>query len=621
MNISAQDLKLPLLFSDHMVLQRNNDIRIWGWSTPRTNITVSLHADSRTTTANKNGRWETFLPAQKAGGPYVMEVSSGQGTLSLKDVYIGDVWLAGGQSNMEWKLNWVVDNWEDEVAESGNHPEIRFFEVPQTTAFQPQEHVPGGAWKLANPQNTGNFSAVAWYFAKLNHREQNVPVGIIESNWGGTPAEAWTPAKRLLEVDGYQEEAQKVLDPAIDWSEEFAENDVLTKQKWELVGSPKLGVDAGVQKPDYDDSGWQTVSIPTVQPLSDVVWLRRSFTVADAAIDSISLFTGDVVQESYFYINGEQVGEKSWQQHFANFQIDPELLKKGENVIALRAVNSWDNKVIVGGENNIHLMVNDHEIDLTGKWKYSNEVEPKMPTVTRYENAPGFLYNGMIHPLAGYSMKGVIWYQGENNVGAPQYYNELFEALIEEWRISWDQEEFPFLFVQLANYMPKQEQPTDSDWARLREAQAEALSLTNTGMATAIDIGVADDIHPRNKEDVGKRLWLAAQHVAFGENLTYSGPTYAGHVVEGNTLRLAFNHTGNRLTIAAKEKLFGFAIAGADKKFYWADGVKLEDNQLVIWSDLVKHPVAVRYGWADNPDLSLYNKEGLPAIPFRTDDW
>ncbi|MEX2604770.1 MAG: sialate O-acetylesterase [Gracilimonas sp.] len=618
----AQNLTLPLVFSDQMVLQRDADIRVWGWADAGTKVSVQVGEDSRTTTADfKEGRWETLLPAQKAGGPFTFSISAGEENITLKDVYIGDVWVAGGQSNMEWKLNWEVENWKEEVANSGDYPEIRFFDIPQTTAYNPQVQIPGGEWKIANPDNAGNFSAVAWYFAKLNHAEKDVPVGIIESNWGGTPAESWTPATRLLDVEGYQAAAKEVLDPDRNWDVEFAANEERIQKRNELVGSPELGVEAGVHKADFDDSNWDTVTLPTEEPLTNVSWLRKSFTVEDTDIESANFFTGDVYQVADIYINENFIGRKDWQEASGTFSIDTDFLKTGTNQVALRVTSNWNNRIVMSAQDEISLTTNGDVWPLTGDWKFSNSVEPEMPEIVRYAWTPGFLYNAMIHPLAGYSIKGAIWYQGESNVGANQYYNELFEAMIEEWRKSWNQDDFPFLFVQLANYLQKRDEPYDSGWARLREAQTQTLSLANTGMATIIDIGDADDIHPRNKHDVGKRLWLAAEKVAYSKKLVYSGPMYRGHVVEGNKIRIAFDHAGSGLSLDSNGKRLGFAIAGSDREFHWPSEVKIEGNQVVVWSKEVDHPAAVRYAWADNPDVSLYNLEGLPGVPFRTDDW
>lgn len=618
-SVFAQNLSLPKIFNDHMVLQRDTDVRFWGWAKPGTEVTIEFGDFSQKTVTGEEGNWETFLPSQQAGGPHTISVITGE-TITIEDIYFGDVWVAGGQSNMEWKLNWIVENWEEEVANSGDFPEIRFFEVMQATAHAPEKDLSQGEWKIAGPDNAGNFSAVAWYFAKLNHAEKEVPVGIVESNWGGTPAETWTPAPRLLKVEGYAEAAKEVLDPEKNWAQEFAENEARQEAKNQLVGNPEKGLEAGANKTGFDDSSWKTVTVPTEAPLSDVVWLRKTFTVNADEIESASLFSGDISQESFFYINGEEVGRKSWQEANETFKVEPSVLKPGENTITFRAVNSWNNRVVIGGKNNMFITVNGEGIDLTGEWKFSNEIEPEMPEVIRYEHEPAFLYNAMIHPIAGYSIKGAIWYQGESNVGVNQYYNELFEAMIEEWRKVWNQGDFPFLYVQLANYLQKQDDPVDSPWARLREAQTQSLSLANTGMATIIDIGDADDIHPRNKHDVGKRLWLAAQKVAFGEKLVYSGPQYSGHSVEGHKIRISFQHVGSGLVTNGSDEVLGFAIAGDDQEFYWAKA-EIDRENIVVWSDEVENPVAVRYAWADNPDVSLYNEEGLPAVPFRTDEW
>ncbi len=615
---TAQTLHLPRIFGDHMVLQHNEDVRIWGWAAPNSAVSVKLASISVETVATPEGSWELFLPKQNAGGPHILEISSGE-TISFKDVYFGDVWVAGGQSNMEWKLNWVVDGWEEEVANS-DLPEIRFFEVPNTTSYKAEKDIPSGEWKLSNPENSPNFSAIAWYFAKLNHTEMSVPVGIIDSNWGGTPAEAWTPAKRLLTTPGYENEAKRVLNPEKDWATEFAQNKEREELKWDLIANPKRGLEKYVQSSDFDDSEWKEISLPLKKPLNDVVWLRKSFVLSNLPKNPTVFYSGDIVQEAIFYLNGYSVGVKGWQESNASFSIPTKLFKKGTNVIAFRAVNSWDNNVMIGGKENIRLEIDGKNLGLTGDWKFSTEVEPKIPQPARNEWQPGFLYNAMIHPIAGYTLKGAIWYQGENNAGMHQYYNVLFENMIEEWRNAWNQGDFPFLYVQLANYMQKTDSPTESDWAALREAQTKTLRLNNTAMATIIDIGSAEDVHPRNKKDVGYSLWLAALNKAYHQtNIVYSGPMYRSHSIERNRVRLSFDHVGSGLTLKNSDKVLGFAIAGEDSKFYWADAI-IEGNEVVTWSDKVAKPVYIRYAWADNPDVSLYNKEGLPAVPFRTDN-
>jgi sialate O-acetylesterase len=314
------------------------------------------------------------------------------------------------------------------------------------------------------------------------------------------------------------------------------------------------------------------------------------------------------------------VHSKIWSNDPKVLDIDKSHLKKGKNVIAIRTVEDWSNDAFFGASGDMWIQVGDQKINLEGTWKFNNRIEPPYPKVVRYEHSPGTLFNAMINPVAGYTINGAIWYQGESNVNKNQYYKDLFMALIDEWRVRWNQGPFPFMYVQLANYQQRYDNPTDSDWAKLQEAQAQTLTLANTGMATAIDIGDAEDIHPRNKQDVGLRLWLQAKHLVYGENIIYSGPMYRGHVIKENKVEVSFDHVGKGLMQKNFDELVGFALAGEDQKFYWADAV-IEGDRVILSAPEVPQPVAIRYGWADNPAVALYNKEGLPAVPFRTDRW
>ena len=374
----------------------------------------------------------------------------------------------------------------------------------------------------------------------------------------------------------------------------------------------------GAHTMNFDDSEWKEISLPNEKVLRDFVWLRKTFELKE--VDDAELSFGNPGKFTVAFVNGKHVYTKIWSDDPEVIKIDKKYLKKGKNVIAVRTVEDWSNDTYFGKTGEMWIKTNGKTIDLEGLWKFSNRVEPPLPATTRYEHKPGALFNSMIKPVAGYTIKGAIWYQGESNVDKNQYYNELFEAMIEEWRNYWKQDDFPFLFVQLANYQQKYDYPTDSGWARLQEAQTQTLSLANTGMAVIVDIGDANDIHPRNKQDVGYRLWQSARHVAFNEDIVYSGPMYRSHVIEGNTIRVSFDHTGSGLIIKNSDKVDGFAIAGKDGVFYWAKAT-IDGNQIVLRSDNVPEPVYIRYAWADNPDVSLYNKEGLPAVPFRTDDF
>lgn len=616
-SLIAQDLSLPKIFGDHMVLQRDADVLFWGWDKPGSEITITNGDEETKTITDQDGSWEAYFPKQSAGGPYTITVT-GSEKITFEDVYFGDVWLAGGQSNMEWQVGANIDNMEEELNDA-EYPEIRFIKVAHDISPVPLKDLRNEAnWKPANKENARDFSAVAWFFAKHNHLEKGVPVGIIDDNWGGTPAESWTPTMRLLNVEGYEEQAAQMLKPGVEWSKKFEANEQKNARKYQRVEDQTEILKYGAHELNYDDSEWEEIQIPNTSALNEFVWLRKSFELDEVADAKVTF--GNPGKFTVAFINGEQFYRKIWSDDPKVIDIDRSLLRKGKNVITVRTVEDWDNRAFFGKKGEMWIEVADQKIDLEGTWRFSNTVEPPMPRVIRYEHSPGTLFNAMISPVAGYSMKGAIWYQGESNVARNQYYNVLFEAMIEEWRSYWNQGDFPFIFVQLANYQQKYDYPTDSGWARLQEAQTQTLSLANTGMAVAIDIGDANDIHPRNKQDVGTRLWKSAQYVAFNEDIVYSGPMYRGHIIRGNTVEISFEHVGSGLMIKNSDNVEGFAVAGENGAFYWADA-EIVGDKIILSSDKVAKPVAVRYAWADNPDVSLYNKEGLPAVPFRTDDW
>lgn len=616
-SVFSQELKLPRLFSDHMVLQRDTEVRFWGWASPGEMVSISVGEIVSTTKVNKEGYWEAYFPKQEAGGPYKITVSTSSNEKTIEDVYFGDVWMAGGQSNMEWPVGANIDNMEAEIADS-DYPEIRFFKVAHDLSHDPVIDLDTGEWKPASIEAVVDFSAVAWFFAKLNHFEKGVPVGIIDNNWGGTPAQAWAPAQRLLTVEGYEETAADILDTSVDWPTRVKENDALNEVKYQRVYDDSDFLKYGAHLNSFDDSGWENITLPNSDPLVDFVWLRKQFTVS--SVENVRLSFGQPGKFTLVFINGTPVYKKIWSDDPQIIDIDKSVLKEGENIITIRTVEDWDNRSFIGKKGVFWIETESGRVSLEGEWKFSNSIEPPMPEVIRYEHQPGFLYNAMINPVAGYSIKGAIWYQGESNVGAYQYYNALFEAMIEEWRESWGQGDFPFLFVQLANFLQKQDEPFNSYWAGLRDAQTQTLSLSNTGMATIIDIGDADDVHPRNKQDVGYRLWQSARKVVFGEDIIHSGPMYRGHLINGNTIELSFDFIGDGFELKGSDKVLGFEIAGADKIFRWADA-HIDGDKIIISSEAIANPVAVRYAWADNPDVSLYNSVGLPAVPFRTDDW
>lgn len=609
----AQQLKLPRIFNDHMVLQRDQPVKVWGWGPAGQVIMIRIDDTEVTTKTNENGHWSCIIPEHEKGGPFEM-VILGSGEKRITDIWYGDVWVAGGQSNMEWKLKMEVDDWEKEVEDS-DYPQIRFFDVPNEIAFSPREELNGGQWVLANPENSPDFSAVAWFFAKMNHLEKDVPVGIIESNWGGTPAEAWTSSDRLLELEAYREQTREILDPAINWTDLLQENRQNGETRSRIINSTDY-LNSGVQNQEFDDSAWQTILLPGEETYEDVVWIRKYFSWKGSKKEAV-LSLGRLTINQDIFINGQKI------QKIASGQVIPipkGMLKRKDNLIVVRLVNGWNNQVNIGAGRELWIDDGDIKIDLSGEWKYANTIEEPIPEYIRYSHYPATLFNAMINPIIGYSIRGAIWYQGESNAGRHEDYQELFSTMIQDLRARWGVGDFPFLYVQLANFMQRLEGPSDPDWARLREAQTQTLSLDNTGMAVTIDIGNDVDIHPRNKQDVGHRLWLAADKIAFDHDLVFSGPLYESHTVNGSEVEVNFKYVGSGI-MAAGPKITGFEIAGKDQVFHWADGRIQGTNQLILTSDAVPKPLHVRYAWANNPACNLYNKEGLPAVPFRSDSW
>jgi sialate O-acetylesterase len=616
-------LSLPAIIASYMVLQRNKPVVIWGNTQAGKKVTVTLYlaADKQISgqaMSADDGQWQITLPPQGAGGPYAFTIKDDVSQIKLHDVLIGDVWLASGQSNMEWKLGWNVAGGPAEIATS-TMPNIRFFNVDNNLAASEQIHIASAGWKLSSPQTSQEFSAIAWFFAKQNHLQKQVPVGIIDSTWGSTPAEAWTSLDALQHIPGYQGKAKELQQNTIKWQQEFARNALLEKQKSRLINNTLAYQDGQILSVDYDDASWQHVELPNPvnKPLTDIVWLRNVIHLPQAP-QQAQLTLGALNQTGRIFINGQLVYEETGYDLVANVPLDKHILHQGDNIITIRAANSRDNKVVVGKQGHFTLHLDNIDFDLSGPWKFSNQVEPPLPKVKSYIWKPGVLYNAMIHPLIRFPLSGVIWYQGENNVATAQLYSELFKGLINDWRVKWQRPELPFLFVQLASYKQPQAQPRPSAWAELRAAQSEALGLPNTAMAVTIDLGNTRDIHPQNKKEVANRLWLAAQHVVFGEDIVFSGPKMH-HVSEyehdGHTGLLVTYKYAQQGLRASSSSLKGFALAGDEGHFVNAQAT-LIGQRVFVWSAKIKHPKRIRYAWADYSDANLYNQARLPALPF-----
>jgi sialate O-acetylesterase len=626
------DVRLPKLVGDNMVLQQNTRLPLWGWAAPGEKVTVSFQGQKLSAKAGKDGKWTVTLSPVPAGGPYQMTIQ-GKNTIQIKDILVGEVWLASGQSNMEWRLSSNVNNFKQEIA-NADFPQIRLIDVNNAVAFRPLTEMESDGWKVCSPQTAGGFSAVAYFFARDLHQRYKVPIGLVTSEWGGTPAEAWTSGPALKAFPEFGKQVAEMENDKSDLTKQITEYN-LKREAWlKSVGDRDRGYMAGGKTwadADFDASAWKKMQLPSlwedknVLPDYDgVVWLRKELQVpADAAGKPITLHLASIDDTDSTSFNGRKVGSTTGYNVLRVYTVPGELVKAGRNVIAVRVVDTGGGGGIYGDEKELYASVGGKNIPLTGDWSYQAAVDvtdmPKAPFTSALQNSPATLFNAMIAPLIPYAIKGAIWYQGESNAG--RAYRTLFPAMIKDWRSRWGYD-FPFLFVQLANYMKDKDQPADYEWAELREAQTMTLSLPNTGMAVTIDIGDPNDIHPLNKLDVGLRLAMAARKVAYGEkDAVYSGPTYASMTTEGGKVRVKFANTGSGLVVRDKYGYVrGFSVAGADKKFVWAKGYQ-DGNDLILYSDEVKNPVAVRYGWSNNPEGNIYNKEGLPAVPFRTDDW
>jgi sialate O-acetylesterase len=619
MSIQAK-VKLPHLISDGMVLQRDAPLKIWGWASPNEKIGIIFLDKSYNTKADKKGNWSIDLPPHNAGGSYTMQVND----IEIKDILIGDVWLCSGQSNMELPVRRVMDLYADEVKQV-NNPMIRQFRVPMHYDFRNEEtDLQGGAWKPATQGNILDFSAAAYFFAKDLYDKYNVPVGIINTGIGGSPAEAWVSKEALNNYPHYLEATQACALPGYIDSVRNVESQ--NSNQWYTELNRK---DAGISlwdKKDFDDSGWSLFSLPGywadkgIGRVNGSLWFRKDMDIPSSMAGKPGVLRlGCIVDADSAFINGTFVGTVTYQYPPRIYNIPAGVLKEGSNNITVRVISNSGRGGFVE-EKPYKIIVDDNEIDLTGDWKYKVGAEmPPAGPQTFFQYKPAGLYNGMIAPLKNYALKGFLWYQGESNAGKAKEYKNLLADLINDWRTKWNNPQMPFIYAQLPNFMKENKQASESGWAELREAQRQALKLPYTGMAVTIDAGEWNDIHPLNKKTVGERLALEAQRVAYGDNQVVStGPVYESMEAEGNSIILTFSSVGSG--IYTNLDLSGFAIAGSDKKYVWADAVALSHNKIKVWSNQVQNPVSVRYAWADNPvGANLKNKEGLPASPFTTE--
>lgn len=622
------NVKPARIFSSNMVLQQGQENTIWGWADKGEKITINFAGKTISAKADKSGKWSAKLPSLEYGGPYELTIK-GKNVVQFDNILIGEVWICSGQSNMEFSVSSAI-NAKAEIA-SANYPKIRLFTVEKKVSQTPVEDLDKGEWQVCSAETVPSFSAVGYFFGRMLNQELKIPVGLIHASWGGTVAETWSSAQtiendpdfkdKLKELAGfdmanYKEQKMSAIKALL---KDFPEKDMGLVNGVAVYADPKL-----------NDADWAEISGAKLWEesgfisIDGIAWYRKTIDLtADQAKNATEICLGAIDDNDITWINGVKIGATDQYNTIRLYKIPANTLKSGKNIIAIRVVDTGGGGGLYGGNDDKYLQIADTQLKLSDKWKFKlTELQVGSMDIGP-NDYPTLLFNGMLNPIIPYGIKGAIWYQGESNADRAKQYQRVFPEMITDWRNHWKQGNFPFLFVSLANYMAPDKQPVESAWAELREAQTKTLALPQTGMALAIDLGVADDIHPKNKQDVGKRLALAAMKTAYGKNLVYSGPMYQSVKFDGNKAVITFTEVGSGLV--AKDKygyVNSFAIAGADRKFVWGKAKISGKNTVEVYSDEVKNPAAVRFAWGNNPDdLNLYNVEGLPANPFRTDDW
>ena len=629
---------LPPCFTSNMVLQQQTQAALWGTAQANVQLKISTSWNHKTYQLKVpfSGHWDLKVITPVAGGPYSISFNDGQLKV-LSNILIGEVWICSGQSNMELPLaGWgKVTNYKAEIA-AANFPQIRLLTVNRSTSDVPVDTfgVKSGGWQICSSQTIAEFSATAFFFGRNLFQDKHIPIGLIHTSWGGTVAEAWTSATTLKKIPEFASVIathEKNLSIAVKKTEKPPSNlDVWTK----LMNSLDSGYQSNV--PVYaatglETSSWKTMQIPTywesagLPAYDGIVWFRKKVIIpASQAGKDLILSLGLVDDNDITWFNGEEVGRTEGYTVSREYKIPGKVVKEGENIIAVRITDTGGGGGIYGNASAIQLKgQGGFFISLAGQWIYRPGISASgkpVPLPVENPNIPAVLFNAMINPIIPFTMRGVIWYQGESNADRAYQYRTLFPAMIQDWRSHWKMGNFPFLYVQLANFMDTSAHPEESAWAELREAQTKTLASPNTGMAVIIDIGEAKDIHPKNKQDVGYRLSLIARAQVYKEKIEDSGPVLSKFIKAKNKLILSFTHTTGGLRTRNNQELNGFAIAGKDHKYYWAKA-KIAGNSVILSSVEVGLPEAVRYGWANNPVCNLMNGKKLPASPFRTDQY
>jgi sialate O-acetylesterase len=612
------------IFGDNMVMQGGRANTIWGWSQPGDLIRVEIGGRAARATADKDGRWQVKLTPPKATGPLTLRVSGRSRTLDIKNVLIGDVWIGGGQSNMALPLRFARDG--DAEVRAADAPEIRYFNVSGHAAYHHTDIIEG-AWKVVSPETASALSAVGYYFARKMHEETHAPVGLVIDAVGGTPAESWTSAASLATLGDFAPELTELKRLADSGAPEYGNFVMHWYDRYDI------GLKGGWKESGFDDATWKPVTIPGgfaelgVPDTPALVWFRKEITLPDPLPEGHALIAlGSIERMDTVFINGVEVGGSAWVENPRLYFIPPGVLKPGRNVIAVRVLKTKPVGGFLSKPEDLYLKLGEAtQIPLAGAWKgqLSVDARPPQPLPLSYENwpvMPAVLYDGMLAPIAPLAVRGVIWYQGEQNSERGYEYRRLLPVMISDWRKLFQQPDLPFYVVGLPAFQARSATPTDDGWADLRESQALTVRSTpHTCLAVTIDTGEADNIHPKDKKPVGDRLAACALADAYGRAVVDSGPVLASVDRLPGALRLHFTHADGGLVVKG-DALGEFSIAGEDGQWAWAEA-KLDGDTVVLSSPAVPHPTAARYAWQSNPQATLFNGAGFPAGPFRTDSY
>ena len=632
-SVEGASLQLPKILGDHMVLQQKSFAKLWGWAEPEQVVKVTTSWNDKTyrVVTDQQGNWQASVATGKAGGPYTVTIQADI-TRVLEDILLGEVWICSGQSNMEWPLS-RAETAGEEIPLS-DFPEIRLFTVEKTIAMRPEEDLKG-SWNLCSPETSADFSAVGYFFGKMLHKELGVPVGLVNTSWGGTPSESWTSRETLLTFGDFDRQLEELYGTSDNEMEEARKEQLriesMIKKQQDFENQDNIGFSEGWMNVEFDDSSWGKMDCPAewssideIGMLEGVLWMRKGIEIPDSWIGKdLSLELGPVDEMDITYINGVEVGTSrkisNWNVPRI-YKVPASLVNSGTLQLSIRIVNTNAQGGVFGHPNQLKIYpeenTNEEVVRLAGQWEYRIAYTfPDVPMVFN-SHTPSVLYNGMLHPLKNMALKGAIWYQGESNQIRAMQYRTIFPGMIEDWRATWEQGDFPFYFVQIAPY----NYGHDETSFELREAQFLTLAkVKNTGMAVTMDIGNPNDIHPTNKRDVGKRLALWALAKDYGKDVVYSGPLYREQTIEENKIRIHFNCIGSGLE-AKGGPLTHFEIAGEDQVYHPANAV-IDGETVVVSAAEVATPVAVRYGWSNTAEPNLCNAEGLPASSFCTDSW